>query len=326
MRQVPDYYLLIIGQGRVGRHLTRYFSLLNRPGKALPYSVWCALTPEAQQNDVDRASHILLAIKDDAIAATIQRYPVLKQRCLLHCSGSVTVPDAHRAHPLMTFADQPYDLATYQHIPFVIDEEGPPFSTLYPGLLNPHATIPRSATALYHAWCVMTNNFTTLLWQQAMSVFETQLQLPRAYLMPLLTQTMKQLACAASMVFSSSSTSTDLSIAMPETPQDERVSVMQDHAIAAMMRNDDANMSPIDAEKPPWMSDAGELIPSSILTGPLVRGDQAVIKKHLAALASDPFYEVYAAFVNCYQTLTKNHDHTLLHKSTTGEGNTHDNT
>jgi predicted short-subunit dehydrogenase-like oxidoreductase (DUF2520 family) len=38
----------------------------------------------------------------------------------------------------------------------------------------------------------------------------------------------------------------------------------------------------------------------SILTGPLVRGDQAVIDKHLFELHSDPFLDVYRAFTHAY--------------------------
>lgn len=39
----------------------------------------------------------------------------------------------------------------------------------------------------------------------------------------------------------------------------------------------------------------------SALTGPLARGDQATIEKNLAALAGDPFEDVYRAFVSAYE-------------------------
>jgi predicted short-subunit dehydrogenase-like oxidoreductase (DUF2520 family) len=34
------------------------------------------------------------------------------------------------------------------------------------------------------------------------------------------------------------------------------------------------------------------------LTGPLARGDQNTIKKHIQGLENDPFREVYKSFVN----------------------------
>lgn len=40
---------------------------------------------------------------------------------------------------------------------------------------------------------------------------------------------------------------------------------------------------------------------ASVLTGPLVRGDQSTIAKHLRALGNDPFAGVYEAFVSAYR-------------------------
>lgn len=37
------------------------------------------------------------------------------------------------------------------------------------------------------------------------------------------------------------------------------------------------------------------------LTGPLARGDQATIDRNLAALAGDPYHEVYEAFVHAFR-------------------------
>jgi hypothetical protein len=37
------------------------------------------------------------------------------------------------------------------------------------------------------------------------------------------------------------------------------------------------------------------------LTGPLSRGDERTVTRHLDALGGDPFAEVYRAFVNAYR-------------------------
>ena len=42
---------------------------------------------------------------------------------------------------------------------------------------------------------------------------------------------------------------------------------------------------------------------STALTGPLVRNDKATIEKNIAALAEDPFQEIYKSFVACYRKL-----------------------
>ena len=41
--------------------------------------------------------------------------------------------------------------------------------------------------------------------------------------------------------------------------------------------------------------------PDKALTGPLSRGDQNTILKHLKALTGDPYYEVYQAFLKAYE-------------------------
>lgn len=45
--------------------------------------------------------------------------------------------------------------------------------------------------------------------------------------------------------------------------------------------------------------------PALALTGPLVRDDKKTIENNLAALAYDPFEEVYKSFVSCYAQLKK---------------------
>ncbi len=45
--------------------------------------------------------------------------------------------------------------------------------------------------------------------------------------------------------------------------------------------------------------------PQTALTGPLTRNDVDTIQQNLAALASDPFHDVYQSFVSCYQQLNE---------------------
>ncbi|NKB47180.1 MAG: DUF2520 domain-containing protein [Legionellales bacterium] len=230
MRQVPHY--LLIGRGRLARHLGHYFDLL-----ALSYDQWHRQSPTPLAEVVTNASHVLLLISDHAIDAFIADHPILQTKQLIHCSGSHLSDTAVGIHPLMSFGASLYDLAMYQRIPFILEQDQQDFAILLPGLPNPHFVIPRAKKAYYHSLCVMANNFTTLLWQKFFYALEHELQIPAHYVTDYLQQTFNNLA-----------------------------------------------------------SD-----PRHALTGPLVRGDQSTIDQNLTALQSDPFHDVYEAFVRAYQ-------------------------
>lgn len=71
MRQVPKY--LIVGNGRVARHLCHYFDLL----KIKQYTRWDRSQPLARLHEAATdATHILLAIKDSAIEPFIDEHLV----------------------------------------------------------------------------------------------------------------------------------------------------------------------------------------------------------------------------------------------------------
>jgi len=188
MRQVPAY--LLIGNGCVAKHFQHYFSLLE-----LPFQTWC------RQESLDElsiksvhATHILLLIKDDAINGFIQEHSQLfAQKILLHFSGSLNSAKAYGCHPLMTFGSNLYDLSHYQSIPFVIDQHAPDFSTLLPGLSHPYVRLHESLKAKYHALCVLSGNFSCLLWQHFFKCLENELHIPSEIAFPYLQQQMKNI-------------------------------------------------------------------------------------------------------------------------------------
>jgi predicted short-subunit dehydrogenase-like oxidoreductase (DUF2520 family) len=189
-RQAPQY--TIIGNGRVARHLCQYFDLLE-----VPYSHWHrSLDLSTLNNCIENASHIIVAISDDSIETFIKQF-LCNKKIIIHCSGSLTTELAYSAHPLQTFSEKLYSIEEYKKIPFVIEAEGPEFTTLLPGLPNPHFKINRAQKPLYHALCVMANNFTTILWQKVFREFEGQLGIDRCALMPILAQTTTNLTTHA---------------------------------------------------------------------------------------------------------------------------------
>lgn len=176
---------LIIGDGRLARHFKHYLSLLqlnvfswSRKNTLLELEILFA-----------RADRVLLLISDSAIATFIEQHDYLKTKTLIHCSGTLSLETAISAHPLNTFGPDLYDLETYEKTPFVLELGRGDFNSLFPELTNPHYYIAPEKKALYHSLCVMSGNFTSLLWQNIFDLFEKNLHLPRAVLLPYLVQT-----------------------------------------------------------------------------------------------------------------------------------------
>lgn len=187
MRQVPQY--LLIGNGRVARHMQHYFSLLS-----LSFLTWERKEPlEKLHRQLSTATHVIVLLPDHAISDFINAHSHLTSACWIHFSGSLVIANTHGAHPLMTFSDKLYDLATYQTIPFIIDHNTPSFDMLLPGLPNDHARLNTQLKAKYHALCVLSGNFSCMLWQKMFSSFEQEFNLPSSLAHPYLKQQIQNL-------------------------------------------------------------------------------------------------------------------------------------
>lgn len=178
------FHYLIIGNGRVARHMLHYLNALK-----LPVSQWMRKDGiESLQAKLRQATHVLLLINDDAIDAFYQTHVKPRKIICLHFSGALYHPDAIGTHPLMTFSDALYPQSVYQTIPFIIDNNGHPFERILPGLNNPHAFIEPQQKAKYHALCVMAGNFSCLLWQKLFSSLENEFNIPAAFAKTYLAQ------------------------------------------------------------------------------------------------------------------------------------------
>lgn len=179
-RQVPQY--LIIGNGRVSRHFQYYFQQL-----AIPFQLWDRSQHfDLLQQKILHASHILILIKDDAIESFIKAHLLDKKIFLIHFSGSLVTDLAFGAHPLMSFNENQYSLLEYQSVPFVLDHDAPEFKILFPDLPNPHIHLNKKLKPKYHALCVMSGNFSCLLWQKLFADFERVLKIPSSFAHPYL--------------------------------------------------------------------------------------------------------------------------------------------
>lgn len=165
-------HFLIIGSGRLARHLKHYFQLLD-----FKYSDWDR-TQDAQvlSCNLDNASHVLLAVSDSAIANVYQKHFDGFDRTVVHFSGALIVPGTIAAHPLMTFGEKLYSLEFYQKIHFSLTGANQLTQAL-PGLQNSFSILSSEQKPLYHALCVMGGNFTTLLVQKMLAGFN-EMNLP----------------------------------------------------------------------------------------------------------------------------------------------------
>ena len=191
MRQVPHYG--IIGNGRVARHFCHYLQLLQ-----LPYRQW-----QRQQSITELhkliawSDRLLLLISDDAIEPFIEQYPQLHEKRLLHFAASLYSPMAIGVHPLMTFTDELYPLELYQQIVFIRQQEEFDLSDLLPGLTNDCFVIPAQDAELYHSLCVLSGNFSCMLWQKLFSELNSRWGIPKQAALPYLQQVFANIATQA---------------------------------------------------------------------------------------------------------------------------------
>jgi len=166
LRQVPaknkQYSYLIVGNGRLSKHFQHYFSF-----KKISYRVWTRSSEESFQLIKQSAGSILVLIKDDELQNFLDNNhkKLTNDKAWIHCSGMLSTNLAESAHPLMTFTDELYSVEKYESIPFITEKGRKSFKELFPELKNPNYEIESSEKTLYHAFCVLSGNFTTMIWQ-----------------------------------------------------------------------------------------------------------------------------------------------------------------
>ncbi|MBX3016510.1 MAG: DUF2520 domain-containing protein [Bdellovibrionaceae bacterium] len=174
--------ILWIGRGRLARHLipdwqrtlTASHDILTWD-RSQPESELLRLLPTAQI--------IALAISDRALETFHAQYRNHAPRARwIHFSGALELEGMTGYHPLMTFGPELYTEATYRRINYVTSSTETRWPTELP-LPNALFAIHPEQKALYHALCVLSGNFTTLLWAKAQSEF-AKLGLPAEILRP----------------------------------------------------------------------------------------------------------------------------------------------
>lgn len=180
---------LIIGAGKLAKHLNHYLQLL----ELSPLHWDRSQDPHLLKTKIAESSHILLAISDSAIDNFYKKNLAGLDKTVVHFSGALNVKDVIAAHPLMSFGPELYDFETYLHIHFILTGTDSLLEAL-PGLPNNFSILPPEKKALYHALCVMGGNFPVILWQKMFTEFQNMgisKDAARIYLETILKNTLK---------------------------------------------------------------------------------------------------------------------------------------
>jgi predicted short-subunit dehydrogenase-like oxidoreductase (DUF2520 family) len=190
-----DAIFLLIGSGRLARHLAYFFKHLD-----IPLSFWSRNndpdfnslnpsdgTPQQRLRKLAKAASHIWILTNDGSISEMSELCADSRGILLHCSGSLNLNGVYGAHPLMSFGWNLYPHTTYLKIPFVLDSKTPNLAEIWPGLTNPQIRLEQDQKPLYHALCVASGNFSTLLWQMAKEDFSS-LGISWSHLQPYLNQ------------------------------------------------------------------------------------------------------------------------------------------
>ncbi len=179
MGQVPNQIdkpkYLIVGNGRVAKHLVHYFNFLEITFQH------CTRENLSEFGKLsDPVEKILLLVRDDEIEDfyLAHKNEVTSEKIWIHCSGLLSIYGIQSAHPMASFTKHLFDLEFYESIPFVTEKGERKFSELFPEFPNPSFEIEQERKELYHAWCSIAGNFSVILWQHFFHFLENQLTIP----------------------------------------------------------------------------------------------------------------------------------------------------
>lgn len=189
MRQVPRY--CIIGHGKMGKHFAHYLSTLKIPFELLTRQ---HITATSIKNALETCDKMCLLISDDAIESFIDHVQIRNHPKIVHFSGAKIIEGCYSAHPLMTFGIHFYEDTLYSRFPFIIEKEGPAFESLLPGLPNKSFQIPRKLKPYYHSLCVLSGNFSCILWHHCLNFLEKICAIPNEDVMPYMQQIFENIA------------------------------------------------------------------------------------------------------------------------------------
>lgn len=147
---MTDTKILLIGSGRVAKHLRFYFQSLG-----LTLSTWSRTEDLHQLTEkLKTAKYVGLAISDDNLSDFYEKHLQNLNVKSFHFSGAFHHPKILSFHPLMTFPDELYEKDFYQNIHFAVSDISE-FKNIFPKLTNPIFLLTPEHKTFYHAWAVL---------------------------------------------------------------------------------------------------------------------------------------------------------------------------
>lgn len=169
-----NFAVLLIGSGRLAKHLKHWNNLLQKPNHLLTWDRsqdFKILSQHLQQ-----AKLVWIAISDSAIVPFYEENLASTNVLCVHFSGALFHSKIKGAHPLMTFPSELLANTIYPQISFALSGYDL-LSEVLPGFQNPSFLISESDKPLYHALCVVAGNFPQLLWAEVDTLF-SQMNIP----------------------------------------------------------------------------------------------------------------------------------------------------
>ncbi|MFN8790172.1 MAG: DUF2520 domain-containing protein [Bdellovibrionales bacterium] len=153
---------LLIGSGRLSRHLQFYFHTIG-----LHFDHWDRQkSVETLDRALEKRPTVLLAISDQALQPFFDTHLKKRDLVVVHFSGALHLPGLIACHPLMSFADRLFPNEFYPRIGFAVTGTSS-LQDCLPELPNPSFPLRPEEKALYHAWCVLAAAGTQTLWKAA---------------------------------------------------------------------------------------------------------------------------------------------------------------
>lgn len=180
-----NFSYLIIGSGKVARQLSSYMA-----GRQWNFQQW-----SRSQNEIDElkykvtsATHILILISDSSIESFYQFNvkPHIQNQLCIHMSGALEIPEMIGIHPLASITPTMLNSEQFEKIHFITTTDKP-LCEILPGFKNQTHSIRPELKAKYHSICVMSGNFTVILWQKIFQEFDF-LQIPKSAIEIYMTQ------------------------------------------------------------------------------------------------------------------------------------------
>lgn len=155
--------VLIIGSGRLAKHLQHWNSIQADPNNIL---TWNRSEDLHQLHKlVIEADLVWLAISDSAIQEFFQLHLKASGKLVVHFSGALAADGMKCAHPLMSFPAEILPDTTYKATWFALSETEN-LNDMLPGFGNASFKVAAKMKPLYHALCVVAGNFPQLLWNE----------------------------------------------------------------------------------------------------------------------------------------------------------------